>query len=451
LPIRARLTVFFSLLMALVLAGSGLILYLKIQQGFDLSIEQALRSRVNRVLRDLRARPGFEGPGSAALPLGEPLIQTLSPGGSITRSSDGLARLPLLSSAARESLAAPRYYERVVTVYGKQVTARLLAVPSDTGSIAVGVQPLGQRRRALSRLAFLLWTVGPSILALTSGAGWLLAGAALRPVEAMRAAAAAIPADGRGKRLLVPETKDEIARLGDTLNAMLDRLEEGRERERRFVDDASHELRTPLAILRTELEVALRGSRSRAELEIALRSALVESDNLNRLAEDLLVLARSDRGRLTITRSPIDLVALVGRITDSFAARAESSKLTFERRVANGTEVLLDELRITQALGNLIDNAMRHTPEGGTLTIEASSEDGSALISVADTGEGFPVSLLPRAFDPFSRPDDDRSGQSGGAGLGLAIVRAIAEAHGGKVEACNRPQGGALVRLQLPH
>jgi signal transduction histidine kinase len=266
----------------------------------------------------------------------------------------------------------------------------------------------------------------------------------------MRAEAAAISASEPGRRLHLPGTGDEVARLGATLNAMLDRLEEALERERRFVDEASHELRTPLANLRTELDLALRRSRSPAELEAALRSAAVETERLVRLAEDLLVLARADGGKLPVRRESVELAPLVEGATQAFAHDAAGAGVEIQTRVDADLRATVDPLRLRQVIGNLLDNAIRHTSKGGRVTIDVGRVDGLLSVEVRDTGEGFPDAFLPRAFEAFARPDASRSRDGGGTGLGLAIVAAVAESHGGSAEARNSPEGGARVTVRIP-
>lgn len=215
------------------------------------------------------------------------------------------------------------------------------------------------------------------------------------------------------------------------------------------MDDASHELRTPLAVLRTELELALRGSRTRAELENALRSAAAASDTLSRIADDLLILARADRGRLPVSRTEVDLVELAKHVVEGFAARAAQRKIEVEVRGHRESVARADPLRVRQALSNLLDNALRHAPSSGKVTIEIGPDRDAVLLEVTDTGPGFSPNLLPLALEPFVR-EEARGGRSDGAGLGLAIVRAIAEAHGGSVSIKNRSGSGASVLLRFP-
>jgi heavy metal sensor kinase len=325
-----------------------------------------------------------------------------------------------------------------------------VAMPTDQGGFLVVGASLEDTTDALASLASLMLVGGPVAILLASAVGWLVAGAALRPVERLRTEAEAISASEPGRRLAVPPTGDELARLAEGLNRMLARLEEAAERERRFVSDASHELRTPLANLKAELDIALRRARGPEELTRVLHSASEETDRLGRLAEDLLVLARAEGGRLPIRREQVDVGALVSDTIASFAGRADELGIELETAIRPGSHATADPTRLRQAVGNLLDNALIHTPAGGQVTADVSVADRSAMITVTDTGPGFPAEFVDSAFEPFSRSDAARSRAEGGAGLGLAIVRAIAEAHGGSALARNPSEGGAEVRLTIP-
>ena len=225
---------------------------------------------------------------------------------------------------------------------------------------------------------------------------------------------------------------------------MLDRVQGSVERERRFVDDASHEIRTPLSILKAELDLALARPRSADELDAAIRSASAETDHLVRLAEDLLVLARSHDGRLPVRGEPTDLLALLDRIAERHRPAALSAGVELSVD-APAVDVCVDVARLRQALDDLLDNALRHVPGGGHVRVTGVVDDGAIHVSVEDSGVGFSDDVLFRAFDPFVRgqAENDREG----SGLGLAIVRVIAEGHGGSVEAENLPSGGARVSM----
>jgi two-component system OmpR family sensor kinase len=324
--------------------------------------------------------------------------------------------------------------------------ARILAEPIEGQRAVVVVSAsLGQRESAMESLASALAVGGPALLLLAAGAGYLLTGAALRPVERMRRRAATISADETGARLPLPAANDEVHRLGETLNEMIARLDSALERERLFVAEASHELRTPLAILRMEIELALREGLSVADLREALASALDETDRLGRLAENLLELARSDRGELALARSPVAAAELLDSVASRFSAPARASKRGIAVEADPATRVLADADRVEQALGNLVDNALRHGD--GDIRLSAVASNGAVELHVRDGGAGFTSDFLPHAFERFTQADYGRSG--GGAGLGLALANAIARAHGGHAYAANGPTG-ADVWLVLP-
>jgi two-component system OmpR family sensor kinase len=239
---------------------------------------------------------------------------------------------------------------------------------------------------------------------------------------------------GLHRRLSVPAGDDEVTRLGRTLNEMLDRLEAAFRTERQFLDVASHELRTPLATLRAELDLALARPRSLAETRAALRSASEETDRLIRLAEDLLVLSRVRGGRLPLHRTRLSLRALVDETVRRWEPRAAAAGVRIRVDSADAP-VLVDPARIRQALDNLLDNAVRHSPRGGSITAIARTADGLVRIEITDEGSGLPG---------FPAGDDLP------AGLGLRIARAVAQAHGGTLGLGNRPDGGARIVLSLP-
>jgi signal transduction histidine kinase len=262
----------------------------------------------------------------------------------------------------------------------------------------------------------------------------------------MRRRAAAISAAEPEQRLPLPGADDEIRRLGETLNRMLGRLETAIERERAFVDDASHELRTPLAMHKTELELALRYAQTPEELRAAIASAVVEVDRLIQLAEDLLVLARSDEGKLPLDLRRVGVAELLGHVRERFSARIAESGRALVIEPSDGLAVEGDRLRLEQALTNLVENAIEHG--GGEITVRATGGDREVAIHVEDQGPGFADEFIERAFERFSRGDPARGGN--GTGLGLAIVDAIARAHRGRAQAVNRDGNGADVWIELP-
>lgn len=450
LPIRIKLTLAFAGVMAVVLIAVGMFLYLRFETDLRASVDQGLRSRAGDLTALVRqADSGLTDSGSSPLSeQGEGFAQILNEEGRVIDATAEVGKRRLLDETALAGARAGTLTLQRHGVLDEGETTQLLATPvraQDQALVIVVGTSLGASEESLESLRTLLLVGGPVALLLASLAGYGVTAAALRPVEAMRRRAAEIEEADLEQRLPVAPADDEIGRLGKTLNAMLDRLEASFARERTFVSDASHELRTPLAILKAELELALRAGRTRAELVDALRSAAEETDRLAQLAEDLLVIARSDRGRLPVTRSSVDARDLLEGVKDRFSSRAEQEGRVLELSAERGIALSVDQLRMEQALGNVVDNALRHG--AGPVHLAAVEGDGAVELRVSDRGEGFPPAFLAEAFERFTRADEARG--RGGSGLGLAIVDAIARAHGGKAGAHDR-DGGAEVWIELP-
>ena len=291
---------------------------------------------------------------------------------------------------------------------------------------------------------------GAAFVAVAGLGAYRLARAALSPVERLRRQVAAISAGDEASQVEVPPTRDEVAALAGTMNELLARLQHAMARQRAFVADASHELRTPLAVLRGELELASRPGRDRDELATAVRSAAAEAERLARLTDDLLLLARSDEDRLSLRRQRTDIGELLARSAGLAGSRLATAGIACRIDIRAGTYADVDADRIRQAVDNLVDNALRFAPGGSAIVLAAVADGADLDIEVRDAGPGFPDGFLPYAFERFRRPDTGRSRSDGGAGLGLALVQAIAAAHGGVATARNGPGGGAVVALHLP-
>jgi two-component system OmpR family sensor kinase len=439
-PIRIRLTLAFTVAMALVLAATGLFLYLRLGGALSRTVDQGLQARAVEVAAlAQQADTGLsEARGLRGLDHG--FAQVLAPSGVVLDATPGLPAEPLLT----------RIHDGFVDTHVSGEDVRLFARPVTAQSrqiyVVVGTS-LEPRAEALADLERQLLIGGPVALLLTALAGYGLAAAALRPVERMSEQAATISAASAGRRLPVPPAADEIGRLGVRLNEMLARLEAALERERALVSTASHELRTPLALMKAEIELALDDPGSAQELAAALRSAGAETDRLAQLADDLLLLASLDGGGLRLRRTEVPVGELLATIATRFARRAEDASRTLRTDATPGLLALADRRRLEQALSNLVENALRHG--SGTVRLIAAAEHGSVCLRVTDEGLGFPPQFIGRAFDRFSRAPSSRA--QAGTGLGLAIVAAIAHAHGGTATASNHAGGGAEVELHLPH
>lgn len=434
--------------MAVVLAATGLFLYLRLANELNSAVNRGLLSRAGDVTTLVgQSDSGLgQSPSRSLTARGESFAEILDAHGRVVDATPQLRSRALLSATElRRALAATSLFDKRHPA-GLPESARLLATPvtaQDQRLVVLVGASLANRDVALRDLGALLLIGGPVALVLASLAAYGLTGAALRPVDSMRRRAALISASEPGQRLPVSRAPDEVTRLGHTLNDMLARLEAALARERTFVSDASHELRAPLAILKAELELALRPGRHAQEVRGALRSAAEETDRLAQLAEDLLVIARFDQGRLPVRTTEIAAVALLEGVRERFERRARDQDVTLIVEGRDHPTVAADALRLEQAMSNLVENALRHG--GATIRLGLERRGDLVELHVRDDGPGFPPAFLPRAFERFTRADPSRAG--GGSGLGLAIVQAIAEAHGGTCGARNPPGGGADVWL----
>jgi signal transduction histidine kinase len=421
LPVRVRLTLSFAAVMVVLFGAIALALYFTFAAGLNTSIDNSLKLRSH----DLAG-----------------INKNLGTDAQIINTATWHRTRPLSLTEIHAALSDSGY---VSVANNKRWLVRPLSKPHTV--LAVG-ESLSQRNGALNTLGDLLFFGGPIALFLACAAGYLLAERVLAPVERMRRRAEGISGRRSGARLPVPDTHgDELQRLGETLNAMIARLDSALDRERVLVALASHELRTPLSIIKLELELALAPERSRGELEEALRSVIEEVDRLTLLAQDMLTVARADQGGLPLERQRIDVDELLRSTADRVARATGASPSDLIIESERGLVTWADRARVERALGNMADNAVRHG--GAPVVLRSVGRSGEVELHVIDHGPGFPAGFLPHAFERFTRADPAHP-SSGGTGLGLAIVRAIAEAHGGSAAVENTPEGGAHVWLRLP-
>jgi signal transduction histidine kinase len=435
-PIRVRLAAAFALAMAVVLAGTCWFVYARLESHLDASLAQDLRLRTQDLSALVRHGGSLEAAtGGNLVERGESYAELLDSNGRVLEATRPIGRTPLLTPEQVHRALGQEIAVDLPTVPGLDERSRLLATSLDGKVLAVGAT-LSNNSETLASLRDVMVIAGPIALVLASLAGYFLAGLSLRPVESMRRRAATISGENIESRLPVPRTHDEIARLAETLNEMLGRIEEVRRREQDFVADAGHELRTPLALLRTELELALRQSGSAEELKEAIRGASHEVDRLTQLAEGLLLIARADRGRLALQLEDVDVETLLRSVAERYRWRGELSV-----ELPAGLVLHADRLRLEQALGNLVDNAIRHG--SGRVELSGAAVDGCVELHVRDEGPGVPAGFADHAFERFTRPDEGRS--TAGSGLGLSIVKVVVEAHGGSAHLA-----GSDVWMSLP-
>ena len=434
LSIRLRLSLWYA---AVLLAGFvlfSLLLWFAVRRGLIASVDQALDRRVQGAV-ELIEETSREGGGIPAIQdeLGEyadsvpegRLIRVTGPNGQRIFPIDAPAPLPTRGY---------RILRRSDYVLGRPYTIIAAASLESTEDL-------------LARLRWLMLLSIPITLIAAALGGYAISRQALSPVDAMTSEAAAIGIGNLSRRLVVPRTGDELERLASTWNHMLDRLESAVKQLTQFTADASHELRTPVALIRTTAELALRRPRTADDYREALHQVVEESERTSRLVDDLLTLARADAGRALLSTEPLDLTLLVRDVCE------QGMILGAARHVEVHTETPLKPVTVQgnppalrRLLFILLDNAIKYTPEGGKVTVSLRN-DASPVLSVADTGIGIPPEALPHVFERFFRADPSRNRDLGGAGLGLAIARWIAERHNATIAAESTPGAGSIFRV----
>jgi two-component system, OmpR family, sensor kinase len=467
-PLRARLTALSVLLVALGLAGAGVATHYALRAFLIDRVDQEFAPAEGPALHwvsdgDAGARRCVEN----ALPL-QSFVAAVPPGddrvqnglfhghGKVTDDLRELAEhAPLgYSSADGYRLRTVPAAQVAASLGGAPVCGRHPGPPPPGGKIVIAISTAGVSS-TVGRLDRLELMIGLIVVVIAGALAWALVRVELRPLRRIEDTAAAIAAGDLSQRVDVGAPGTEVGHLGESLNAMLVQIERAfderrasESRLRRFVADAGHELRTPLTSVRGYAELYRRGGAGRpADLAMIMARIESEAERMGVLVDDLLLLANLDQGR-PLERHPVELSRLVTEMaTDQ---RMLHSDWPVQLRVAPDIEVVGDELRLRQAVGNLLANTRAHTPPGTRIVISVSVRDGMAAIEVADDGPGVPADVMGRVFERFFRADPSRSRASGGSGLGLSIVAAIAEAHGGGVEVESPAVGGAVFRILLP-
>jgi len=435
LPLRVRVAAAFALATAVALTGLGVFLHLRVASTLE---EQAVDGVAAR-LDSLQRLPADARASAVEDLTGESFGQVLDREGAVVATSPQL-RDPLLTPGRLPAAGATTQVETDVFLATEDESSpAVMRAVGEEGQVLVVGTSSEDVEDALAELRTQLLVGGPLALLLAAALGYVVAGAALRPIERMRARAATISADSSGDRLPVPDVRDEVHRLGTTLNDMLDRLDAGLRRERQFVAEASHELRTPLAVLRTELDLLASRERSPEETRAALVSMGEEVDRLGLLVDNLLLLASADDARLRLDRTTFDVTGLLSDVAGRFAPIAEGREVV----VTPGppVQVTADRRRLDQVLSNLVDNAIRHGE--GTVALAAATEPAGAALTVSDEGG---TVLDDQQFGRFRQGEGSRAG---GRGLGLALVSTIVAEHGGTATAEVR-DGRTEVRVMLP-
>jgi len=460
ISLRRKLILWYLGIVAVVLSVFGGAIYFYLSTGLRKVVDASLNEQVKAIEARLRAAErGDEFPDMPTdrLTLAPEFVELITPLGEVTdvAALSERHRVPVNRSLLEAVKQSPEPLgEDAVAADGKAMRVVTWRVLGDDGKISVFVRAgyvIEDIRRAERRVLVILLVAIPLGLVLASVGGKILADAVLGPVDRITRTAQTIGARNLKQRVEVPAGQDELARLAETFNQMIARLDEAFERERRFTDDASHELRTPLTILRSDIEIALRRERTPEEYQRVLQRALDEIVRLCRLVDDLLTLSRSDTGRLTLDLVPVSLDALCRDICEHLQPLIEERGLHIEVEAPEAPMVVSgDKRRLTQLLLNLLDNAIKFTPAGGRITVGLLCHHRRAVVQVRDTGCGIAAEDIPHIFERFYRRKQKDRPSASGSGLGLAIAKWIVEAHGGQISVTSEIGQGTTFTFDLP-
>jgi signal transduction histidine kinase len=438
--IRARVTAVAAIGVAAVLCAVGFGLVVNHRRALTETLDDQLEARADAIEESVTAG---EPPELDHLGDEDWVAQVAAPGGSVVASSSAIVGTPALNAP----IDSGESVRSIGAVAGGDDPLRLLSrvVDAPNGTVIVNVAaPTDDIDESTRTLVASLLLAVPLATAVLAGLTWLLVGRTLRPVERIRAEVAAIGGAELHRRVPVPPADDEIGRLARTMNGMLTRIEDAATRQRRFVADASHELRSPLTRMRTELEVD-ETHPATADPAVTRRSVLDEVIGLQRLVDDLLLLARADAPSTVRAADRVDLGAVVRDAVDRSQRReGVAVNVTTDGVVAT----LGNAAELARAIGNVIDNAVRHART--TVAVAIVGRDGRVVVSVTDDGSGIPADEQERIFERFARVDEARSADAGGAGLGLSIAREIIQRHGGAITVETARSGGARFVIGLP-
>jgi two-component system, OmpR family, sensor kinase len=470
MSLRLRLLLTLAPLFIIGLAAADIGTYAAVQNSLLQGVDQQLKD-INPGVVNVLEHSGNQGPGPGGgfdqqflFPPGT-YGEIVDPSGVLvggyiygdivfTSSSSHPAFPGGIQKDAGQTLTVPgagtweSYRVTVSTVQDTQVSGlvSVVAVPLD------GVDGVNH---TLGTLLLFEIAISSGITILVLVATWLLVRRGMRPLERMGATARTIAASGLGSRVAPSNERTEVGRLGLALNAMLGQIERAfaerevvEQRLRHFVSDASHELRTPLTSMRGYAELLQRNpDMSREDVLLAVRRIEDETRRMGLLVDDLLLLARLDQGR-PLDKGPVDLTSMINdAVSDARAADPERSVIA---RITAPMVVTGDDLRLRQAVANLVRNALVHTPAGTPVEVSLQPLNGHAEIDVIDHGPGVPAAQRERIFERFHRADPTRSRDQGGSGLGLSIAAAVVTAHGGRISVDDTPGGGATFRVELP-
>jgi two-component system heavy metal sensor histidine kinase CusS len=433
--IGARLTLWYSLVLAAGLVLFGGSVWVVVNHRLMATVDESLVAQAKGVATVLQSEYEPSKPGHLKEELSEYVEAT--PEGRWTVVRDPRGEIVIGDDFPSSRLY--RTYSTTTVIQGQRYHISVAA-------------PLEATELTLRRLGEVLLWAAPAVLLIASLGGYWISRRALEPVDAITRTAQSIGIENLSQRLEVPASGDELGRLSQTWNGMLERLETAVKRLSQFTADASHELRTPIALIRTTAELTLRRERSSETYREALRQIIDETDRTTRLIEDLLLLARADAGLPAWPMDRVELTPLVRDVCEQGQVLAQERQLAISAEVPE-QPVFVDANHpaLRRLLLLLVDNAVKYTPAGGHITVSVALESSGPTVTVRDTGIGIPDAALPHVFERFYRVDESRNRAAGGAGLGLSIARWIAERHHAQLEAESALGHGSAFRVRFPY
>jgi heavy metal sensor kinase len=460
--IRFKLITLYVCLLSFVFLCFGFYIYLSFQQFLVRSLEQTLFRRAQQIavtiLDDLPTKGGSyvasEIQARYAPELNERVIRITDQNNKTIYASDNAGFLAANGPVAGVKIAPVERPQYTQELSGARQSFRVVSLRhrlSDGNVYTVEVAaPESGIASALHDLILTLMIGFPVLIGLAILGGYSLLGRALRPIDQIVGAAERITFKNSNQRLPVPHTGDEFERISEALNRMIERLNETFQIANRFSADASHELRTPLTIIQGELEVFMRDPFLPTESMERVGNILEEVERLSRIVEGLLLVSRLEAGEAQIKREYIDLGELVSSTAEQMELLVKDKLLSLRCEAGSHVMVEGDKLRLRQVVVNLIDNAIKYTPEGGSIILKIFAKDDRAVFEVSDSGIGIAPEALTKVFNRFFRAEEAKAGRVEGSGLGLAIVQSITEAHGGGVSVGSNENRGTKFRVELP-
>lgn len=453
LSIRVKLTAWYIAVLLASLSIFGITAFLAMKKGIDRTVDENLEEQatsveelIGRVIQEEPTRLAHELREHAELRTDEDFSQVCDQKGNWIYRSRLMSKynVPMPNSLGHSA------YDFQAGRLPLRIWIEEMSAGENKYRIQVAA-PMDDFYEALDRFKWIVLLFSPLLIVIASAGGYWLSRRALIPVDQITRAAQEINSSNLSKRLDVPRSGDELQRLSETLNSMLERLEDSFNRITQFTADASHELRTPLALMRTTTEVSLRTAETVSDYRDAQKEVLEELEKTSSLVEKLMLLARADAGVETLQRGSVNLADSTKEACDDGQVLAQAKQLTFQENISSSTMIVDgDSHALHRLFLILIDNAVKYTPSGGSITVSLNRNGHSAVAEISDNGIGIAAQDLPYIFDRFYRADKARAREFGGVGLGLSIARWVAEAHGGSIEVQSSLGAGSIFRVRIP-